>query len=190
MRADAVVVLFSGTLGSKQGLQLVPGVAQRLAEQLPQVHFVVCGDGPMRPELERRCAALSNVRLLALQPTERLGELLGLADIHLLTQDPAAEDLVLPSKLNGMLASGRPVVATCAPGTELARVVTGRGLVVPPGDADALADAIAALATNADHRRELGISARAFAEEHLSRDRVLQRWAAGLQLADGRQAAA
>ena len=58
-------------------------------------------------------AGLPNVRLLPLQPSERLSELLGMADIHLLPQSPDAADLVLPSKLSGMLASGRPVIATC-----------------------------------------------------------------------------
>ena len=72
------------------------------------------------------------------QAQGRLGELLGLADIHLLPQCPQAEDLVLPSKLTGMLSSGRPIVATCHEGTEMAHVVSKCGVVVPPDDQAAL----------------------------------------------------
>ena len=95
---DAVVALFSGTLGSKQGLHLIPEVARLLADD-PRIQFVICGDGPIKAELLRLGKGLPNLRFLPLQPLERLGELLGLADIQLLTQDAAAEDLVLPSKL-------------------------------------------------------------------------------------------
>ncbi len=176
----AVVVLFSGTLGAKQGLQIIPQAARLLADE-PALHFVICGDGPMKPELLRLAEGLPAMRFLPLQPAERLGELLGLADMHVLPQDVAAEDLVLPSKLSGMLASGRPVVATCAPGSEMAAVVGGCGLVVPPGDAPALAAALRRLAGNAVERERLGRAARAWAEERLGRDAVLRRFEAELQ---------
>lgn len=183
---DAVVVLFSGTLGRKQGLHLVPEVARRLADE-PRLQFVVCGDGPMKDELVKSAEGLANLRFLPLQPLARLGELLGLADIQLLTQDAAAEDLVLPSKLSGMLSSGRPVVATCAEGTEIARTVQGCGRVVPPDDAAALAEALRQLAGDAAERQRLGQAARRFAEEHLHAGRVLQAWCDTLTaLAHGR----
>lgn len=171
---DTVVALFSGTLGNKQGLMVIPEAAKRLAHR-PDVAFVICGDGVMKPQLHAACAELGNVRLLPLQPVERLGDLLGLADIHLLPQSPEAEDLVLPSKLSGMLSSGRPVIATCHEGTEIANVVSQCGRVVPPEDADALAQAISELVDQPTTRRELGIQARRYAEEHLARDSVLGR---------------
>jgi colanic acid biosynthesis glycosyl transferase WcaI len=98
-----------------------------------------------------------------------------MADMHLLPQSAEAEDLVLPSKLTGMLASGRPVIATCREGTEIATVVSQCGLVVPPGDIAALAAAIEDLADDDVARRRLGAQARLFAEENLERDAVLGR---------------
>ncbi len=172
---SAMVVLFSGTLGSKQGLMMIPEAARLLAHR-KDVEFVICGDGVMKPQLEAACKDLGNVRLLPLQPIERLGELLGLADIHLLPQCPQAEDLVLPSKLSGMLSSGRPVVATCHEGTEMAHVVSRCGIVVPPNDHPALADAIESLANQPDARLELGLLARRFAEDHLAQKSVLGKW--------------
>ena len=169
------VVLFSGTWGAKQNLLTIPAVARKLAHRT-DIRFVICGDGVMRPELEEACQGLPNVMLQPLQPKERLGELLGLADVHLLTQSADAEDLVLPSKLTGMLASGRPVIATCRPGTEIAQVVAQCGAVVHPDDVDALAQSVLSL-VDAPHAREAwGETARRYAEHALSRDPILARW--------------
>lgn len=172
---NATVVLFSGTLNGKQGLMMIPEAARLLGNR-SDIEFVICGDGVMKPELEAACANLDNVRLLPLQPSERLGELLGLADIHLLPQCPEAEDLVLPSKLSGMLSSGRPVVATCREGTEMAHVVSRCGIVVPPDNHAALAGAIESLANQPAIRVELGLLARRFAEDHLAQKSVLGQW--------------
>jgi colanic acid biosynthesis glycosyl transferase WcaI len=98
-----------------------------------------------------------------------------MADIHLLPQSSGAADLVLPSKLAGMLASGRPIIATCRLGTELAGVVGKCGLVVPPQDAAALAAAITELAGNPVGRQQLGRYARTYAEAHFERDAILGR---------------
>src|SRR3546814_10977620 len=96
------------------------------------ITFVLCGSGPTRPELEARAAGLTNIQFHALQPQEEFQELLGLATVHLLPQRAGAADLVLPSKLANMLASGRPVVAGAAPGSDLAISVDGCGIAVEP----------------------------------------------------------
>lgn len=171
---DTTVALFSGTLGGKQGLMVIPDAARRLAHR-KDVMFVVCGDGVMKPQLEAASVGLDNIRFLPLQPFERLGQLLGLADIHLLPQSPEAADLVLPSKLSGMLASGRPVIATCQPGTEIEHVVSQCGLVVPPEDGAALSAAIEQLADSEEELHRLGIQARRYAEKSLAKDAVLGR---------------
>jgi colanic acid biosynthesis glycosyl transferase WcaI len=175
----AIVVLFSGSLGGKQGLMVIPRTAALLVER-PDVVVVICGDGVMKPDLELAAQHLPNVRFLPLQPVERLGELLCMADIHLLPQSTGAADLVLPSKLSGMLASGRPVIATCRKGTELDHVVSRCGLVVQPQDAPALARAICTLADDPKTRVELGRSARSYAEANFERDAILNRFFAQL----------
>jgi colanic acid biosynthesis glycosyl transferase WcaI len=166
------VVLFSGTMGGKQGLMVIPEAAKKLAHR-QDVMFVVCGDGVIKPQLEAASISLSNIKFLPLQPFERLCQLLGLADIHLLPQSPEAADLVLPSKLSGMLASGRAVIATCKADTEIANVVAQCGLVVAPEAADALADAIESLVDDDKARLNFGKQARLYAEENLAKDSVL-----------------
>jgi colanic acid biosynthesis glycosyl transferase WcaI len=170
--SDAVVALFSGSLGGKQGLMVIPAAASLLRSR-ENIVFVVCGDGLMKPDLEAAAAGLPNIRLLPLQPSERLSELLAMADIHLLPQSPDAADLVLPSKLSGMLASGRPVIATCRPGTEISEIVSRCGLVVAPQDSAAVALAVTRLADDVPMRLELGRRAREFAEAHFERNAVL-----------------
>jgi colanic acid biosynthesis glycosyl transferase WcaI len=174
---EQIVAMFSGTWGSKQDLLAIPAAARLLAHRTDIV-FVICGDGVMRPAIEAACAGLPNVRLLPLQPKEQLSELLGMADIHLLTQSAEAEDLVLPSKLTGMLSSGRPVVATCHAHTELAQVLVHCGLVARPGCINSLAQAVEALADAPAHRQELGAHARTYAEHSFAKDSILNRWMA------------
>ena len=172
--ADAVVALFSGTLGGKQGLMVIPAAAALLRDR-EEVVFVVCGDGVMKPQIEAAAVGLPNFRLLPLQPPERLQELLCTADMHLMPQSPDAADLVLPSKLSGMLASGRPVIATCRADTEIAEIVSLCGIVVPPEDAPGLAGAVTALAADSARRRDLGQRARDIAETRFEREATLRR---------------
>ncbi|MDO9030788.1 MAG: glycosyltransferase WbuB [Hydrogenophaga sp.] len=182
LAADAVVALYSGNMGNKQGLEILADVA-RLLQGDPRIQFVFGGNGSGRADLQARCASLPNVRFLDLQPLERLNDWLGLADVHLLPQRADAADLVMPSKLTGMLASGRSVLATAMPETELGRVVTqgaACGLVVPPENAAAMAEALRALAADPARRAELGANGRRYAERELSRDVILRRFEAQL----------
>lgn len=158
------VALYSGNIANKQGIDLVVEAAERLRHRR-DLTFVICGEGPNRARLESRAAGLPNVVFRDLQPRERLGDLLGLATVHLLPQLADAADLVLPSKLTNMLASGRPVVATAHPGTGLAEEVDGCGLVVPPGDPAAFAAAVEHLIDDPGERTALGAAARARAEQ-------------------------
>ncbi len=170
--SDTIVVLFSGTLGAKQGVETALGAARRLLSH-PNLEFVICGSGPAEDALKSLAQALPNVRFLPLQPAARLNDLLNLADIQLLTQIPGAADSVLPSKLLGMMASGRPIVATAHPQSELGGAIAKCGVAVPPGDAERLAEAIRDLAANPDLRATLGAEARREALRSFRHDVIL-----------------
>ena len=179
LASDAVVALYSGNMGRKQGLEVLAQAARLCAGPQPETKrlwFVFCGNGVGRSELVAQCNGLARVLFLDLQPANRLPDLLAMADIHLLPQRADAADLVMPSKLTGMLASARPVVTTAHAGTELAYVVTGCGLLAPPENPRALADAVLALAANAPWREQLGSAGRAYAALHMDREAVLQRF--------------
>jgi colanic acid biosynthesis glycosyl transferase WcaI len=154
------VGLYSGTMSNKQGLDLVIEAARPLQHSDPNVRFVLCGEGPHRATLQGMAAGLNNVQFLGLQPDDRFAALLGMADFHLIPQKVEATDLVLPSKLGGIFATGRPVIAMSRPDTGLATEVADAGLVIPPGDATALAAAVSKLADDPDLCRSLGEGAR------------------------------
>ncbi|MFM5906260.1 MAG: WcaI family glycosyltransferase, partial [Novosphingobium sp.] len=125
---DRRVALYSGNIANKQGIEIVVETARLLKDRRDLI-FVICGEGPNRERLEGLAAGLSNIQFHGLQPAERMGELLALADVHLLPQIAGAADLVLPSKLANMLWSGRPVVATTVGGTGLHAEVSDCGIV-------------------------------------------------------------
>lgn len=135
---DDFVVLYSGNIGAKQGLGVLLDAAEKLRDE-PRAHFVVAGEGPLKEELQARYAHLKNVRFLPFQPYPKLNEFLNMADLHALLQDKGAADLVLPSKIGGMLASGKPLIVTADEGTELTDFLRGSAIITPPGDIDALA---------------------------------------------------
>jgi colanic acid biosynthesis glycosyl transferase WcaI len=172
--ADKIVALYSGNMGEKQGLEVVLEAARKIIDQR-HIQFVLCGDGAARQRLTQAYNGLPNVLWISLQPLERLNDLLNMADTHLLPQRADAADLVMPSKLTGMLASGRPVVATAHPDTQVAEVVKTCGLITTPGDADELAQAVVLLANDAVLRKALGERAREYAVTNLERDAVLEK---------------
>lgn len=169
--ADAILALYSGNMGEKQGVETLVDVARALAGT--RVHLLLAGAGAAAERLARATAGMAQVHWLPLQPVERLNDLLNAADLHLLPQRPDAADLVMPSKLAFMLASGKPVVAGAAPGTALARAIDGCGIAVAPGDAKAMAAAIGELATDAQHRLRLGEVARRRAIADWDREAIL-----------------
>lgn len=170
-----IVFLYSGNMGMKQGLDVLCPLVQCFSGD-SRVHFLFCGDGVYRPQLEKLVGNRANVTLLPLQPGDLLNELLNAADVHLLPQRRGAADLVMPSKLNAILASGRPVIATADEGTQVANVVAGCGLVVPTGDTTALCAAATRLVEQPELRASLGSAAREYAVKHLSKERVLRRF--------------
>ncbi len=169
---DALIVLYAGNMGHKQGIEVVLDAARGLADH-PRLHFVLVGAGAALDRLKQQAHDLDNVQWLPLQPIELLNDLLNMADIHVLPQRADAADLVMPSKLTGMLASGRPVVGTADANTQLGNVLNACGVRVPPGDALALAQALSTLADAPDERAALGKKGRQHALDHLSHTAVL-----------------
>src|SRR5262249_4840533 len=153
---DQCVVLYSGSMGRKQGLEHVIAAARILGEN-PAVSplFLLAGAGPMRAELEHSSKAMTNVRFLPLQPAERFNEFLNVGDIPLLPQRRDASALVMPSKLLAILSAGRPVIATAPPDSEVARTIATAGVITPPENSAALAEAIAELAGDAARRQSM-----------------------------------
>jgi len=169
------VILYSGNLGEKQGLEMIIEVARQYIEH-PDVLFLICGSGGGKEKLIRLADdyALTNIRFLPLQPYSKLSALLATADVHLVLQKSSASDLVMPSKLTGILAAGGCVLVTALPGTSLYEEIEkgAMGILVEPDDINALKNGIdkAIFADTAEIRE----NARKYAEAHLSKKNILQ----------------
>jgi colanic acid biosynthesis glycosyl transferase WcaI len=172
--ASHFVALYSGTMSNKQGLDLIIEAARSLDTINSPIRFVMCGDGPHKAVLQSQATGLRNVQFIGLQPSETFAELLKTADVHLIPQRAEAADLVLPSKLGGIFATGRPVIAMSKPDTGLAAEIAGAGLVIPPGDTAALADTVHKLATDPELCRSLGQGARTAALTRWDRIAILE----------------
>ena len=142
---DTFVALYAGSIGAKQALDVLLDAAVQLKSETGIV-FVIAGDGPAKAPLITKYGQLPNVRFLPVQPEERLCELLNLADLHVLPQARGAADLVLPSKLGGMLASGRAILVAAEPDTELHDFLKGIAVIVPVGNSARIAEEIRHLA--------------------------------------------
>lgn len=152
------VVLYAGNVGFSQSLDLVLAAAR----ELPQIAFVVNGDGSARAGLEDAARGIDNVHFADYQPIERLSEVLATGDVHVVPLRAGLGNVSVPSKTYSSLAAARPVVASIDPGTEIPRLLAaaGAGVAVPPDDLDAFVAALAALADDPDRREALGRAGR------------------------------
>lgn len=175
---DKLVVGYTGNLGRKQGVELCVEIARRFqAEGRDQLHVLICGEGPAKPEVERMVAelGLTNVTLRPLQPEEDLPALISAIDLHLVPQRNEVSDLVMPGKLFNIMSCARPVVVTAPPGSAIDRVmkVSRAGVRVSREEMDALHATIAELCAQPERRRKMGRAGRAYVLEHFAKCRVL-----------------
>jgi colanic acid biosynthesis glycosyl transferase WcaI len=177
LTADEKVVLYSGAIGEKQGLDIILTVAQSLSHR-PLLKFIICGTGPYRAQLEMIAAekGLTNLIFMPLQPTEMLNAFLNMADIHLVIQKADASDLVMPSKLTNILAVGGLAIITANPGNSLYEEVDthGIGLLSEAENPEALTRTI--LRALDEDGETIKQSARQYAENYLSLPKVMQRF--------------
>lgn len=169
---NVVIALYSGNMGKKQGLDIILEAAHLLRDS-SNLLFVICGDGTERARLESLAVGMDNVIMLPLQPLNRLNELLNMADIHLLPQQVGMDEVVMPSKLLGMLASAKPVVCCTNNNTELAELIVKCGVVVQPGNIGQFVNALLSLLADPAKRSQLGQQGRAYCEAKYEKERVL-----------------
>ncbi len=181
---DKFVVMYSGNLGLSQQLETVLDAAQRLHDDA-RVLFVFIGEGARKAWLEERVqrAGSQNVRFLPYHPKAQLAESLGAADLHLVPLQAGLAGCLVPSKVYGILAAGRPFVAMMDAGAEAAALARASrvGFVSPPGNADGLVAAIRQGLANPVELHAMGARARALAEQRFHRPLLTRQFAAVVQ---------
>ncbi|MEU4256564.1 glycosyltransferase [Streptomyces fradiae] len=173
------VVLHSGNMGLKQGLEVLVGAA-RLD---PALRVVLMGDGNQREALGRLAADVPNLEFLPPAADADFPEVLAAADVLAVTQRASVLDMSVPSKLTSYFAAGRPVVASVADGGGTAEEVrrSGAGVLVPPEDPAALLAAVRGLAADPGAADALGAAGPRHVAAHLSRAAGLARYDALLE---------
>jgi putative colanic acid biosynthesis glycosyltransferase WcaI len=173
-------VVYAGTVGLAQGIDTLVEAARLAGPEA--VELTIAGGGAELDGVRRR--APGNVRVLGVVPAARVPDLYAEADAGaVLLRDLPIFDEALPTKLLEVMAAARPVVLA-GRGESAALVrAAGAGVVVPPGDAAALADALAALPADA---ARLGAAGRAHVEAHFTVEELLDRWVALLERVSAR----
>lgn len=163
---DNIVVMYAGNVGYSQSLNLVLDAARAM----PDVSFVINGDGAARQELQRDAADLPNVTFADYQPRERVPEVLATGDIHVVPLRAGLGAVSVPSKTYSILAAARPVVAAIDPGTEVTRILhaSGGGVSVAPDSPDEFIAALRELVADSERCRRMGSNARSWVETHVS----------------------
>jgi len=161
--ADRFVLMHSGNVGLSQNLDVLIEAASRLVSR-ERIVIAIVGDGAKREGLEREAArrGLANVRFFPYQPKALLHESFAAADAFLVSLKAGLEGYMVPSKVYGVLAAGRPYVAAVDFSSEVATIARdhGCGVLAAPGDPDALAGAIVSLADDPATTRAMGQRAR------------------------------
>ncbi|MFH9617072.1 glycosyltransferase [Streptomyces pratensis] len=180
---DTTVLLHSGNMGLKQGLDVLTGLA-RLA---PDIRVVLMGDGNQRDGLRERAAGLPNLDFLPPAGADDFTDVLAAADVLAVTQRASVLDMSVPSKLTSYFVSGRPVVASVAGEGGTADEVrrSGAGVLVEPEDPAALLAAVRRLTADPMAADALGAQGPRYVAQHLSREAGLARFDALLAEALG-----
>lgn len=175
------VVLYSGNMGRKQGLEIVLQAANQLRLE-PDLLFIMVGSGAAQAELMdlAKQMDLPNLKFYLLQPYENLPALMALADIHLVVQKKGAADTVLPSKLTTILAVGGECVITAEANTELGLLCQqypGIAMRIEPENVDALTTTLKEMLLNLPSKAHgvYNTVAHQFALDNLKKDQILSR---------------
>jgi colanic acid biosynthesis glycosyl transferase WcaI len=178
---DKKVILYSGAIGEKQGLEVVVDMAVRFSEEIPELLFVVCGSGPYMEKLKKTAGerGAGNILFRGLQPEPVFNQLLNRAWLHLVIQRNTRTESYLPSKLMNIMAVGGLALVTAYPGTTLHSIVFDNeaGMLVSEPDAESMSAVVSRLWESPGEADRLRANARRYALENLSKHAVHGAWA-------------
>lgn len=176
---DGFVVAYSGNLGRAHDEQTLLQAAELLRGE-PGLDFLMIGGGAKMRALEdqARARGLRNFHFLPYQPRHALNDILAAGDVHIASLLPQLEGLIVPSKVYGILAAGRPIIFIGDPQGEVPRLVgsAGAGLAVAIGDGEGLRDALLRLKGGRDELQAMGAAARRLFEARYTLSAAVDRW--------------
>jgi colanic acid biosynthesis glycosyl transferase WcaI len=177
---DKFVVGYSGNLGRAHEFDTILAASEHFRND-PNIIFLFIGGGHRSDELAQRVKAQELAHKFRFQPYQRDEDLkysLSVPDVHWISLRPELEGLIVPSKIYGIAAAGRPMIAVTARNGEIAGLVRAFncGGVVEPGDSGQLANLISDLSKNATTREIMGRRAREMLKANFTSQRAFQNW--------------
>ena len=176
---DKKVIMYSGNLGRYQPLEVMIGAANELRNRKDMV-FVFAGDGGKRQKIQEMAASLNleNVMFIPFQPLDRLAESLSMADVSLIGIYAENEGVIMPSKLYGLLAAGKPIICVSDPKSEVVEILNQAkaGVHSSIDDPRELAQNIVSLLDDTQKAQELGQNGRSYFLEHFERKKITKQW--------------
>ena len=175
---EAFTVVYAGNLGNAQNIGIILDAAKLFNDG---VQFVIFGTGGLEEEIRRRIAeeGLTNVRLLPLQPYERVSQVYSLGDACVVSCKEGLGGSAMPSKTWTIMSCGRPVIASFDEG-ELKEIIEGAsagsasarpcGVFTHAGKVDEFAEAVRTLMADRERCEQMGRNARAFILENLTKE--------------------
>ena len=175
------LVVYAGNLGRAHRFHEILEAAVSLRDD-ENIEFVFVGSGNRKDEIlaAKNRHHLSHLKLFPYVPRGMLGEVLGAAGIGLVTQAPITVGLLVPSKLYGLMAAGRPILFLGPAGSDAAQIIRAAqcGFVVEPGNPIQLVDIIRRLQQSPDEVENLGLAGRRYFLSHFTRDRAARHFGA------------
>jgi colanic acid biosynthesis glycosyl transferase WcaI len=172
------VLVHAGNLGFYGDWDALLEAAQELGKDDSGIGMIFVGEGAQKPRLQAAAATLRNVRFLPFFPASKIPSVLAAADAHIITVKHALEGVVVPSKLYGILAAGKPVLGLAPEWSDVSRIVNeaGCGYVDCPLDGlEEFIEVIRELSNDPERLRKMGEAARAAAPDY-DRVKELQRF--------------
>jgi colanic acid biosynthesis glycosyl transferase WcaI len=163
------VLVHAGNLGFYGAWETLIEAARKLSDE--GIGLVFVGDGAQRRQIEGAASDCRNVRFLPFFPASKIASVLAAADAHIVTIKRGLEGVIVPSKMYGILAAGKPILAVAPRETDVAEIGERRGFAIwaDPEDASQVAGAVREISRSAEKLRRMGDAARAAASDY---DRV------------------
>lgn len=173
-------ICYSGNIGHSQNLEFLVEVAKQLEKDLPNMRFVLIGEGAAKEKLVKKIAdgRINNIIMLPFQPYEDIAHVFSFGDVGLIVSKPGIGGSSVPSKTWSIMAAGRPVLASFDLTGQLFEVIqeTNAGIVVAPGDTEQMIGAINKLYTDEKIRAKFGTEGNKYINEKMNKEKCIVKY--------------
>ncbi len=169
---ECKIVMYSGSLNEKLSYRSLINAIKYLKDR-KNIFFIISGEGPLKDYLLKNLEGFDNAIIKPFQPVDKLQSWLNIADIHLIPQKFSVSNLVLPSKLLGILSSQKPVIGFAPEDSDLGKILDEVGVRIPKEEPELLAKGILNLTENIELRRELGLRGYEYVKKYYDKESVL-----------------